>query len=290
MVRLEHHQRVVGKPGRFQRIEHPADNIVRSPHRGVVHRDLFPDLRQIRQETRHDDFVRLIDSRWRGEIAGVPVIFPVRRSVDVGKRSLHGRFSRIEWSMRIGCIDHEEKWPIRAPGIAQELRDECSVQVRASPVQQFFAWATVLKGVFSRRHNMVGLAEDSGVIIVLPQRFRQGRYAGPYLIEAERPVVVRIATGHPDCSRRLANRHRHVRVLEPQPLGGKPVDVRRRVRNLRAVHAHRVPIHVVHRDEQNIQAVGGHARQTRDSHAEPRQDPSTFHIACFVVTLRASIL
>ena len=187
--------------------------------------------------------------------------------------------------MRIVRIDHEEERSIRAPGLAQKLRDKFPVQIRASPVEHLFALATVLKGVLSRRHDVIGLAEDPGVETVPPQRLRQRGYAGSNLVEAQRAAVVRIAAGHPDRPRRLANRYRNVRVLEPQSLSRKPVDVGRRFRNLRTVHAYRIPIHVVHGDEENIQVIGSQTRRTGDRNAEPPRDPSTFHVACFVATL-----
>ena len=117
--------------------------------------------------------------------------------------------------MRIVCIDHEEERSVRVPGLAQKLRDESPVQIRASPVAHLFALATVLKCVLSRRHDVIGLAEDPGEETVRSQRLRQRGHTGSNLIEAQRATVVRIAAGHPNRSRRLTNRYRNVRVLEP---------------------------------------------------------------------------
>ena len=133
-------------------------------------------------------------------------------------------------------------------------------------------------------HPEVPFADASGVIALRLEKTRerhatfrdQGQRKAPEntALELCAPVV---ASGQERVTRRRADSRGSVPVGEAHPLGGEPVEVRRRDLGVRVVAAHVTIAEVVGEDDDDVGLIGGRKREASTEGTEEDGEKAVVH-------------
>ena len=251
----------IAKAGALQFCEDSADDVVGAADRREVLGDLEANLGTIRQELWNGNIFGAKEARRRGEHLPFP---SPRLAVEV-----------MERPMGIVGVHHEEEWLAGRLARLEELAGELGVASGIATESELVLVVGHVPLELALRRGVPDFPENAGAASLIAKDLHQRRK-----LAVRRKVLkpfdaraVRVPPGHDDASARLADGDIDVSSLEAHAVGCETVDVGSRVRKRAAEGPHRVAIHVVdgeHQDVRSLRLAG--ERRRRDAEKSDARD------------------